>query len=262
MRDVMALALDLVRAGRVDRGMDAGLQARAARGHRAGPVLRLALLAAVLVAALPLAVRLADPGAGWPALTVATLVLAGVAGLALRAMIAGYPHDRLGACNAMTLLRAALVAGLVAALMSPFAPWAMVGIAVLALALDGVDGWLARREGLASAFGARFDMEVDALLGLVLALLAMAAGKAGPWVLVLGGLRYAYMFAGVFMPWLQGDLPPRRTRKTICVIQIATLIALLAPPVVPPLSLGLAGVASVLLVGSFAVDILWLWRRR
>jgi phosphatidylglycerophosphate synthase len=39
------------------------------------------------------------------------------------------------------------------------------------LALDGLDGWLARRFGLASAYGARFDMEVDGFLILVLALL-------------------------------------------------------------------------------------------
>ena len=39
----------------------------------------------------------------------------------------------------------------------------------LLLALDGLDGWAARRQGLVSAFGARFDMEVDALLILALA---------------------------------------------------------------------------------------------
>ena len=138
----------------------------------------------------------------------------------------------------------------------------MVAVAGLALSLDGLDGWLARREGLVSDFGARFDMEVDALLALVLALIALASGKAGPWVLILGGLRYVYVAAGVFLPWLRRDLPPRWGRKTVCVVQIATLIALLAPPVIPPLSLGLAAVATTLLVWSFAADVLWLWRRR
>ena len=44
-------------------------------------------------------------------------------------------------------------------------------------ALDGVDGWLARRSGIASAFGARFDMEIDALLILVLAVLAWRSAR-------------------------------------------------------------------------------------
>jgi phosphatidylglycerophosphate synthase len=178
-------------------------------------------------------------------------------------MKAGYPHPRMGACNAVTLLRAAITAGLTLPLVTPAVPaWGVVGAAAFALQLDGLDGWLARREGLVSAFGARFDMEVDALLALVLALLALAAGKAGPWVLALGGLRYAFVAAGVFLPWLRGDLPPRIGRKTVCVIQIAALIALLAPPVQPPLSLWVAGLATVLLTASFAADILWLWRRR
>ena len=58
------------------------------------------------------------------------------------------------------------------------------------------------------------------------------------------------------------DLPPRMGRKTVCVIQIATLTALLAPPVQPPLSPVLAAMATALLIGSFGADVIWLWRRR
>jgi multidrug efflux pump subunit AcrA (membrane-fusion protein) len=43
--------------------------------------------------------------------------------------------------------------------------------------LDGVDGWLARRHEIASRFGARFDMEVDALLILALSVLAGCGEK-------------------------------------------------------------------------------------
>ena len=239
---------------RVGRRRQAGGQGAA------GPARTFALLALGLVVLLALIAGVVLPGVGAVA---GPVVLVMVAGLALRGMASVYPHDRIGLCNTVTLLRAALTAGLVAALLSPgVAAWGVVAVAGLALSLDGVDGWLARREGLVSDFGARFDMEVDALLALVLALIALAAGKAGPWVLILGGLRYVYVAAGVLLPWLQGDLPPRWGRKTICVVQIATLIALLAPPVTPPLSLWLAGVATALLVGSFAADVLWLWRRR
>ncbi len=236
-------------------------------GHRraggrgmAGPVRRLGVLALGLIVLVTLTAWIIVPGSGGMA---GPVVLAVVAAVALRGMAAGYPHARMGACNAVTLVRAALTAGLVSVLVgSGQAGWGVVAVAVVALLLDGLDGWLARREGLVSDFGARFDMEVDAALGLVLALLAIAAGKAGLWLLLLGGLRYGYVAAGVFLPWLRGDLPPRRMRKAVCVIQIAALTAILAPPVDPPLSLALAGIATALLVWSFAVDILWLWRRR
>ena len=61
--------------------------------------------------------------------------------------------------------------------------WSIVAIAIVAVVLDGVDGWVARRTGTASAFGMRFDMETDAALILVLAILAWRYGKAGPWIL-------------------------------------------------------------------------------
>ena len=62
--------------------------------------------------------------------------------------------------------------------------------------LDGVDGWLARRHRIASAFGARFDMEIDALLILALSVLAWRHEKAGAWVVASGLLRYAFVAAG------------------------------------------------------------------
>ena len=48
------------------------------------------------------------------------------------------------------------------------------------------DGPAARRSGIASRFGARFDMETDALMILVLAVLAWRWDRAGAWVLLPG----------------------------------------------------------------------------
>ena len=144
----------------------------------------------------------------------------------------------------------------------PVSAWAAVAVATLALLLDGVDGIAAHRSGLASAFGARFDMEVDALLAMTLSLLALQAGKAGPWVLALGAMRYAFVVAAWIWPWLAAPLPERLRRKTVCVIQIGALIALIAPIVTPPLSSGIAATVMALVAWSFAVDILWLRRRR
>ncbi len=191
----------------------------------------------------------------------------GVASL-LRFTLRAHPFDRFGAANAVTLLRAGVATGLVvtltdaARMAEPGFAWAVVAVASAALALDGLDGWLARRGGLASAFGARFDMEVDAGLALMLALGLIATGKAGVWVLLLGGLRYLFVAAAFIAPWLDRALPERQSRKTVCVIQIAALVALHAPLVQPPLSSAVATGATLALAWSFAVDVVWLWRRR
>jgi hypothetical protein len=96
-----------------------------------------------------------------------TAVLAVVTITAVTLVRAHHPFTRFGAANHMTLIRAGLVA-LVAGLIGEpaVAPLAAVAVSVAAAVelLDGVDGWLARRDGLASGFGARFDMEIDALL--------------------------------------------------------------------------------------------------
>lgn len=226
--------------------------------------LRLGLAAALLATPAVLTAQAVAGGVGgW--LAAAGMMLA--TALALRGL-ASYPHDRLGLCNLVTLVRAAMVAVLAALLVRPDGvagdvtlAWAVVGLALAGLALDGADGWLARRSGLASAFGARFDMEVDAALAAVLCLLAIASGKAGLWLIPLGTLRYVWVAAGAVLPWLNGPLPDRFSRKAVCVVQIAALVALLAPVVVPPLSVLIAAGATAALLWSFTVDALWLRRR-
>ena len=194
------------------------------------------------------------------------LVMVVVAG---RGLWRHYPHARLGACNLVTLFRAGLISMLVTPLllpdiMGPGNPvaWGVLGIAAMAFALDGVDGWLARWSGLQSAFGARFDMEVDAVFAALLSLIALITGQAGWWVLGLGFMRYAFVVAGWRLPWLRSDLPDRFRRKVVCVVQIGTLIMLLAPVVQPPVSVAMAVLALAVLVWSFALDVLWLWRAR
>ena len=89
---------------------------------------------------------------------------------------------------------------------------------------------------MASAFGARFDMEVDAFLILVLAALAWRFDKAGVWVLASGLMRYAFVAAAWVWPWLNAPLPPSRRRQTVCVWQIGVLIGTIAPIIRPPFS--------------------------
>ncbi|WP_290737131.1 CDP-alcohol phosphatidyltransferase family protein [Amaricoccus sp.] len=172
---------------------------------------------------------------------------------------------RFGLGNALTLARlagAAVLAGFVAApgTLSGAGGWYAASAAGALLALDGVDGWAARRQGTNTPFGARFDMETDALTILVLAALALALGKAGVWVLALGAMRYVFVLAGAIAPRLAAPLPPSFRRKAVCVAQIAALSLLLAPPVAPPLSGAIAAAALAALSWSFAVDVRFLLR--
>jgi phosphatidylglycerophosphate synthase len=133
-----------------------------------------------------------------------------------------WPETRdFGWANRATLLRGSLVIVLVA--LAPFADhltdslWLYGWMALLALVLDGVDGKVARATDSQSEFGARFDMELDALFILGLSVAVLALGKAGPWVLALGLIRYAFVIANHFLGWLNAPLPESFRRKTVCV---------------------------------------------
>ncbi len=169
-----------------------------------------------------------------------------------------------GPADWVTGVRAAMVAGLAVVLVRPSLPDAMVcvSIASLAAALDGVDGWIARRTKTTSEFGARFDMETDALLILVLAALVASYGKAGPWIIVAGLLRYVFVAAGEVWPWMQRPLETSRRRQTVCVVQIVGLIVALLPALDRRLSAAVAAASLAVLAWSFLVDTLWLWRLR
>lgn len=203
---------------------------------------------------------LAGNGPGLLAAVLAFLLVC--AGMA-RAMRRGYPHGRIGGCNVVTLLRAALACALLMPLAAgDAAGWAVAGMAGVALALDGMDGHLARRSGLASRFGARFDMETDAALALVLSLHVVAGTAVGAEGLALGLPRYGFLLAGAVLPWLRADLPERRWRKAVCVVQVAALILLQVPWLSPGQAVAVARLAALLVIASFAVDIRWLWARR
>lgn len=125
-----------------------------------------------------------------------------------------------GAANRVTLGRATLVGGVTALVADSFQsspPVSLfVGLTAIALILDGVDGKVARRTGTSTALGARFDMEVDAFLILVLSV--YVSMELGPWVLLVGGMRYVFVAAARVWPWLTAALPrappARRWRRS------------------------------------------------
>lgn len=210
--------------------------------------------ALTLVLAGGLAAGLGAPALPTIALACAPLVVA----LAAFRATADY---RFGMANAVTLVRT----GLAAALAAPLLPrlhvepsWLLVLAAIGLIGLDGLDGWIARRRGEASRFGARFDMEADTLLLSVLALLVLASGRAGVWVLLAPALRPLFLLGGWVWPPLSAPLPPSARRKLCCVLPLLMLAIALAPPAGQTVAALLALAAVVVLGASFAVDLRWL----
>jgi phosphatidylglycerophosphate synthase len=188
-------------------------------------------------------------------------VIAAIARAGLRDL---HPFPRFGPANAVTSLRALLVAGVAGLIGEPHTPevaWAAVFLGSAATVLDGFDGWLARRTEMISQFGARFDVEVDALLIQLLAILAWRHGKAGAWVLFSGLLRYLFVAAGWAFEWMRGPLSPTVRGKVTCIVQIAGLLIALSPIVASPRSDAVAAAALIALAGSFALDVNRLWRQ-
>jgi phosphatidylglycerophosphate synthase len=191
----------------------------------------------------------------------AAFVYAGGVAIAALSLRRTFPFASLGLCNAVTLGRFMVVAALTGPLIAQMAaPWTVFGLAAVALALDGLDGWLARREGRVSDFGARFDMEVDTALALVLALHLWLGGSVGAFVLILGLPRYLFVGAAQLLPWLTAPLPQRFGRKAVCVLQVAALIVLQLPFVSGPYGNILTMGVAAALIWSFGRDIVWLWR--
>jgi phosphatidylglycerophosphate synthase len=162
----------------------------------------------------------------------------------------------------VTLIRAVLiagVAGLVAAsFVRPVSITALVTLSAVALSLDAVDGYVARRTRTATSLGGVFDAEADAFLILVLSI--FVSRTYGSWVLAIGAMRYAFLVAGWLIPWLRGSLPTRYWAKVVAAVQGVVLTV--AASGLLGLVTGLIAVAAalLLLVESFGSSVIWLYR--
>jgi phosphatidylglycerophosphate synthase len=165
---------------------------------------------------------------------------------------------RFGAANMLTSTRIVATLGL-PALAAATAPLAVGACALAVFALDGVDGWLARRQGLDSEFGEYLDKEADAFLLLVLCVLLYAGGRLGAWIIVPGLLRYAFV---VFL--LLARPPVLKERRSILgrwiyFGMIAALIAAFTP--FPAFYEPYAALMSIALTYSFADTLFEIYRR-
>jgi phosphatidylglycerophosphate synthase len=224
---------------------------------RNGPAIGLVGQIVLLVA---LAGTVGLGAAGW---------LVGLASGVVTMLVLGRGLDRAGTAvlapaDWVTLIRAGLSGGVAALTIESFyrPPFTgvLVGLAAVALALDAVDGLVARLTGTATALGARFDMEVDSFLLLVLSV--YAARSLGAWVLMIGAMRYAFVAAMWVLPWMRASLPPRYWRKVVAAAQGIVLVVAAAEVLAGWLTVTLVGAALALLCESFGRDVRWLWHHR
>ncbi len=167
-----------------------------------------------------------------------------------------------GPADLVTLARSVLVGGIAAlvvhSFVGPVSVRALTVLAVVALALDAVDGRVARYTRTVSAVGARFDMEVDSVL--VLLLSVYVAHSLGIWVIAIGSVRYVHWIACRALPWLRVPVPPRYWCKVVAAVQGIVLTAV-AGGVLSGVGAVLALlVVATLLVESFGREVWWLWR--
>jgi phosphatidylglycerophosphate synthase len=222
-----------------------------------------AIAQVLLMAGLADTVSRSDGGlsvAGW----VVGVACALMTNAALALGLAHYRADRLGPADWVTLARATLTVGVAALVADSFnrrVPMTLlVSLAAVALALDAVDGWVARRTRTTATMGERFDGEVDALLILILSV--YVARSVGAWVLAIGATRYVFLAAGWPLPSMRAELPPRLWRKTVAAVQGVVLTVAAAHVLSPAVSRILLAVALVLLAESFGRDVWWLGRHR
>ena len=230
---------------------------RTTRASQTGPAT--GLLAQVLL----LAVLVETAGlraAGWIVGTACAVTMA----VALARGLARSSGDRLGPASWVTLARATLAIGVVALAADSFTgdtPVALlVTLAGVALVLDAVDGWVARRTRTATALGARFDGEVDAFL--ILGLSVYVAPAYGAWVLAIGAARYVFLAGQWLLPWMRAPLPPRPWRKVVAATQGVVLTVAAAGVLPRALTQALLVAALALLTASMGQCTWRLWCRR
>lgn len=189
---------------------------------------------------------------------------AAVSGLILTTVPADLPGPGFGLANRITLVRLLPLLSLAALAfrggeLGDVGRWWVVALGTAIMVLDGVDGRIARSTSTQTRFGARFDMETDAFLLLVLSVLVWSDGRAGAWVVLIGAMRYLFVAAAWLLPALRGELPPSLRRKVVCVVAGITLLVSLGPIIPDPIAVGVAAVGLAALSWSFAVDVVWLF---
>jgi CDP-diacylglycerol---glycerol-3-phosphate 3-phosphatidyltransferase len=138
---------------------------------------------------------------------------------------------------------------------------ALIGAASVS---DVLDGWVARRRGQASRFGAMLDPIADRTFVLAVVAVFLATGaitRAEYFILLARDLATAIGFlVARSVTWLRRV--PFRARwagKLVTILQLIALIAVLVAPRAVPWIVGAVGIASVVAISDYTLA---LWHGR
>jgi phosphatidylglycerophosphate synthase len=157
----------------------------------------------------------------------------------------GFPG---GKANLVTLLR--LILCLVLLISSSWQlPYVWFGLGIMIAALDGIDGYLARKEKKSGLFGSYFDMETDAIFVMTLSIVLMRAGIVSPWILLAGAWRYIF---AISLIWLNQKMKQEGRMLFARIVAVLTMLGLSAAFILPqPWAMYLCLTILILLTISF-----------
>ena len=158
--------------------------------------------------------------------------------------------------DALTGVRFVLLALAAASIPRAPAAWVLAAFTVN-VALDALDGFVARRLGETTAFGAALDREVDAFFVLVAYLHFPLDGWLGGWVLLAGVLPYAYRLFASATP---APLAAGHKERTAAPLAGLNFVMLLAAVAMPTYSSSILVASVAVVCTSFAVSFWGLYR--
>lgn len=168
---------------------------------------------------------------------------------------ASWAPIRFGVPNAITVLRLGMVTALALG-STRYEGTVLAGLGLAIYALDGLDGQIARRFGLATEFGAEFDTEVDALYVATLSLGLWTRGVADLWILLPGALRYLYVISVTLLRW-QGEAPRQKLSRYSFSITVVLLSLAFWPS-----SMAAWAAAAATAIVTYAFVSSWQWAAR
>ncbi len=121
-----------------------------------------------------------------------------------------------------------------------------------AIALDGLDGYLARKYNQATELGGLFDMTTDAYLVLILSFLLVKNHEVPYWILSIGYLHYGYTLLIHSLDWQDLIIPKNPIGKYVAAF---LFISLLSPFILTTtFHLPILYLSSSLTLGSFMLS--------
>lgn len=164
---------------------------------------------------------------------------------------------RFGLANAVSALR------LCGIFVLPWvAPGEIVYWGLILFVMDGMDGWIARRAGLAGEFGEFIDKETDAFFMLMLCVVLYRLPEGfGPWILLPGLLRYLFvLFVKFATPPQPKEQRTAKARRISVFMMLTLLFSFAAYPAYLDYCRPLAALMTLALAYSFGVSVWMMYR--